>query len=157
MDFWSRIQTKSSNVKTQYSFLIAGLVTGIIGMVWVSTLPARLSQMAASGETNSEESEDSSGLNDLFNDTKSQLGNIIDTTKEGIAEEVQPTTNLDSLGTPSVTDGVMIKNSILAPTSTEPVVATEQIATTTVPSYETKAPKMILIGTSTSKQATSTL
>jgi hypothetical protein len=152
MDFWSRIQTKSSSVKTQYSFLIAGLVTGIIGMVWVSTLPARFSQMAASNETNSEESEDSLGLNDLFNDTKSQLGNIIDTTKESI-EEVQPTTNLDSLGTPSVTENEVRENSIPARTSTEPVAVTEEIATTTPePSYEAKAPKMILIGTTTSQK-----
>lgn len=152
MDFWSRIQSKSSGVKTQYAFLVAGLVTGIIGVVWVSTLPARFSQMTASSETSLEDSEDSLGFDDLINDTKSQLGSIIDTTKEGLEENVQPTTNLDSLGAPSVSEEEVSESGIPASTSTEPVAIIEPVATTTETQEESKAPRMILIGTTTSQK-----
>ena len=152
MDFWARIQSKPSSVKTQYSFLVAGLVTGVITMVWVSTLPARFSQMAVSNEINSEDSEDSLGFSDLLNNTKSQLGNIIDTTKESIAEDSLTTESLDSLGAPSLSEG-NVENEIVAPTSTTSVATVESVATTSSEtSPEAKAPKMILIGTTTSQK-----
>ena len=154
MDFWSHIESKSSGVKAQYSFLIAGLVTGIIGMVWVSTLPARFSKL---GEQEESLVEDSPGLGEILTDTKAQLGNIIETTKETVAEESFNTDSLDSLGESSFHEDSTEVNTTQVPTEEVPVVMSPSVATTTPEATpETKSPKMILIGTSTSKQATST-
>ena len=119
-------------------------------MVWVSTLPARFSQISVSDESSVE---DSSGLGELFADTKSQLGNIIETTKETIEEESFNTESLDSLGeTPSI-ESEGGENTIQAPRE-EVSVVTPPPATTTTPEAtpETKSPKMILIGTTTSQK-----
>ncbi|MFZ2253081.1 MAG: hypothetical protein WAW13_02800 [Minisyncoccia bacterium] len=151
MDFWSHIESKSSGVKAQYSFLIATFVTGIIGMVWVSTLPARFSSLSEPEELSAE---DSPGLSELFSDTKSQLGNIIETTKETVVEESFNTESLDNLGEPSLREDDAEVNTMQASTTGEAsVVVSPSVATTTPEANpEAKSPKMILIGTTTSQK-----
>lgn len=51
MDFLSGLQSKSSQVKTTYAFVFSGVITGIIALVWVSTIPARFSDVPQKEET----------------------------------------------------------------------------------------------------------
>lgn len=156
MNFFTRLQSKSSDVKAQYAFVFASLITGLIGVVWMSTLSTRFSEFTASkpGIT-----EDPNSLNDFVGEAKSQLGNVIDSTKENIINEIQPTTNLNSLGEPEVTeDSVGEGLNPVTPTSLAPIVNSEIVATSTLEIQPERADsRMILIGTTTSKQSTSTL
>jgi hypothetical protein len=54
MDFLTRIRSKSPHVRVQYAVGTAGLVTGIIMVIWLSTIPARFADLgghATSTET----------------------------------------------------------------------------------------------------------
>lgn len=46
MDWILRLQKKSPQVKSQTAFIAAGVCTGIIALVWMTTLPARLATVA---------------------------------------------------------------------------------------------------------------
>lgn len=153
-----RLHEKDSNTKAQYALIGAILVTGIIGLVWVSTLPARF-QNTASLDGSAEEIEriKESDFGSLIKDTKAQLGNIIGgATQE--EESLDEDSALGSLG----------KNEILydeyrssADVGTEwgsgtgdAVVSTTATSTATSSTREPKAvePRIILIGTSTDKK-----
>ena len=51
MDFLTRMRSKSPIVRMQYALGIAGLVTGIITAVWLSTIPTRFAEIGASATT----------------------------------------------------------------------------------------------------------
>lgn len=55
MDFLTRIRSKSPIVRAQYALGIAGLLTGIIMVIWLSTLPARFSEIGAHATTTTNE------------------------------------------------------------------------------------------------------
>ena len=45
MDFLTRLRLKSPLVRAQYAIGTASVVTGIIALVWLSTLPARFADL----------------------------------------------------------------------------------------------------------------
>ena len=51
MDFLTRIRSKSPHVRVQYALGTAGLVTGIIMVIWLSTIPARFADLGAHATT----------------------------------------------------------------------------------------------------------
>ncbi len=87
MSFLFDLQSKSSATKARYAFVFASLVTGFIAIVWFTTIPARFS------EVKSEEKKEGGTQADFLNDTKSQLGNIVnwDQGKTEASPEEAPT------------------------------------------------------------------
>ena len=95
MRFWEHLESKSSSVKSQYAFGVASVITILIALVWVSTLPARFAQKGPSEVTTEKETK---GFSELFSDTKNQLGNIVQSTKKSDEPKVE-TASLDALNT----------------------------------------------------------
>lgn len=148
MTFLKHIQSKSSAVKAQYAFGVSALITGIIGMVWVSTLPAKFADISISPEP----IEGTEEIGNFFNDTKEQLGSVINAVSEteGVVEETQaPTTNLDMLGVPGGSDTTTTLESTTSPLQITPPSIP---ATTTEPVLKNETPPYILIGTTTSQK-----
>ncbi len=75
MSFLERIQSKPKAIKAQYAFISACIVTGLIGLVWVSTVPARFEELKPT-VANQEAEEEVKTFGEVFSDTKNQLGNI---------------------------------------------------------------------------------
>lgn len=140
-----RIRAKNADTKTQYALIGAGLVTSIIGLVWISTLPARFAEkINLSPDEEKQDLFEESGISDVVTDTKSQLGNIIDSIPE---EEVVPSDAvidgaLGTLGT----------DSVVAPESTADSEGMVQKSTAEVMQNSSES-KIILIGTTTSEKS----
>ncbi len=160
MDFLERIQSKSSSVKTRYAFLGAGFVTVAIALVWMSTIPARFAQVSLNTEVKDEKAP---SLGELVNNTKNQLGNVIDSV-DGIDETNTEPTNMDSLNmqksfTPSETSGeagnvqtVQIASTGTTTSETPIPVLTNEQETHQVLETPKSEGRVILIGTTTSNQ-----
>ncbi len=74
MDFLTQLQSKPSHIKASYALAFSAIVTGFIGIVWVSTLPARFSAVATT------EIEEKTGVfSTFFDDMKTQFANVIST------------------------------------------------------------------------------
>ncbi len=149
MTFLKHIQSQSSAKKTQYAFGVSALVTGIIGVVWVSTLPAKFADISISPPP----IEGTEEVGNFFNNTKEQLGSVIDAVNEteGVAEEEQvPTTNLDMLGEPGVSDTTATLESTTSPLQMAPPPIIPP--TTTEPLPKTETQQYILIGTTTAQK-----
>jgi hypothetical protein len=165
MDFLERIQSKPRGVKTRYAILTAGFITGAIALVWMSTIPARFAEVALN--TSKEGETEKPSLGELMNDTKSQLGNVIESI-DGVKEEQVPETNMDALSMPVAGDTT---GSALGETLTPEPNAVPSTTATSTTSSETSMPvltdkqethqvletqtgsgKTILIGTTTSSQ-----
>lgn len=152
-----RLHEKDSNTKAQYALIGAILVTGVIGLVWASTLPARF-QNTASLEGSVEEIEriKESDFGSLIKDTKAQLGNIIGSVplEENSLDEDSA---LGSLGKDEILYDEYRSGADVgtewggAGDSVEPTMATST-ATQTAPEPKAVEPRIILIGTSTDKK-----
>ncbi len=167
MKFLKNVQSKSSVVKTHYALGISGAVTGIIALIWLSTIPAQFAALTPPQNQDMNEDQDIGSFDSLLNDAKDQLGNVIDSTGQLAPLEVK-TTNLDSLGTesliapdfgndeqnvdqiayPYVETGEMYQAS-----TTTPQIPEDSTEVIKVPTHEDEpAPRMILIGTTTTHQ-----
>ena len=51
MDLLTRLRSKSPLIRAQYALGTAGVVTGIIALVWISALPARFAGIGDLGES----------------------------------------------------------------------------------------------------------
>lgn len=161
MSFLKRIQEKDSAAKAQFSLLASGVVTGLIALVWVSTLPARIGNtISLDGKEHTEE-QDSKGLGSIFGEAKNQLGSLADWKKQleeesspqpdsamgslmnETQEENTPPPALDTLS-PATTSEAVLPPVESAPT---PVATSTSEA---APPEPVPLPKMILIGTTTS-------
>lgn len=153
-----RLHEKDSNTKAQYALIGAMLVTGVIGLVWASTVPARF-QNTASLEGSAEEIErmKQSDFGSLIRDTKEQLGNIIGSvpSEESLLDE---NSALGSLGKDEI-----LYDEYRSSTGTgtgwdsgtnDVIVPIPATSTATSTALETKVtkPRVILIGTSTDKK-----
>jgi hypothetical protein len=79
-----RLREKPKEVRVQASFLGALCVTGIVGLLWGVTLPARLQGVAGSGEA--------TGDGSLYADAKNNLSQIIGAVEQPEAQtEEAPT------------------------------------------------------------------
>lgn len=78
MSFLTNLQSKSSTVKGQFAFVFASVITGLIGIVWMSTVPARFSEVTAKNVQNNAQvkSADTQNTNEFFDTAKAQLGNL---------------------------------------------------------------------------------
>lgn len=83
MSFLKNLENKSSTAKANYAFAFATVITGLIVIVWMSTIPTRFSEMKGTEQI---EKKDEAGTgaqaNAKFLDTaKSQLGNLVNWNK----------------------------------------------------------------------------
>lgn len=159
MSFLKRIQSKSSAMKAQYAFGISGLVTGIIAMVWMSTIPAQFAAITPPEAENVAE-EDGQSFAELLNGAQDQLGNVIEAAKP--PEEIQAltgeTANLDSLNmyeapAPDTTLETPAPNYAAPGIVESPSNAVPDVVMREEPKETPQTgPKIILIGTTTSSQ-----
>lgn len=146
MGFLEHVRSKPESVRTQYALGIAGLVTGIIGVIWVTTIPAKFSKTAQNLES---ESVLFDTLGNAVGDIENQVANVIETSVENVIEV--DTKNLDSL----VEDDFapMLPHEDTSETYTPDEVKAKALPLTATTSneqvYTTPQPKVILIGTTT--------
>jgi len=176
MSFFMRMQSKSSSTKAQFAFVTAGVITGIIAVIWVSTVPSRLREMAPTNIATDDTGNDS--FSKIITDSKEQLGNIIESTKKP-AEEEDTVSSMDALNMHTVDDSQGFDNGTVgvAPTEQqthgtttsettpvppeEPIMQNNGDTGTTTPqttSYESASPQeetrhVILISTTTSQRS----
>ena len=162
MDFLSRIQSKSKETKKHYAILSAGMVTGMIAIVWFSTLPARFAEIKTEEIATTESTEPS--FNEVLDDTKSQLGNIIEWNTDAV-QDIQDELNENPMPDPSPEkkveaepslDGAVTATNpnIIMPQNVSPKTVSKQPQVILIETKKTNAqlePKKILIGTSTKK------
>ncbi len=155
MSLLRRIQEKNSDAKTWYALVGATVVTGLIALVWVSTLPARFSGVVSLDAKDTEAldmlEESTEEIGSVVSDTKSQLGNLI----QGMREESQQLMEEENAA----------RDTSVADEITQPTTATERervpVVEETVPAVEEKEetvlptpePRVILIGTTTSQKS----
>ena len=166
MDILNRIQAKDSAAKAQIALMSAGVVTGIIALIWISTLPARIGNTISLDGKNHAGEESKSGLSSIFGDAKNQLGSLSAWKDQLKAAEETAAPQDSALG--ALSSELQASSSIaesLPPTTPEEipptsalseVTATPSVATATpeaAPSQEpVPPPKVILIGTSTAQK-----
>ena len=172
MDFLERMRQKPQYAKAQYAFFSALGVTLFIALIWGLSLPAQLSESQA--VTQSDETKKEGKSNGLFNETRMQLGSIIDSLKGGEVSEPdvpeESTSNSEDLlfeideyveATTTLSDAIA---STTEPKEEEKVaepqeeeeqpVATEP--TVEEPEASSTPPRVILIGTTTSQNSAET-
>ncbi|QQR65385.1 hypothetical protein IPH92_02290 [Candidatus Kaiserbacteria bacterium] len=166
MGIFKRVQEKDPIAKTQFSLLAAGVMTGLIALVWVSTLPARIGDTISVDKqqrANEESEESEGGLNSLIGETKNQLGSLMEW-KEKLESETSPESDpaedsiLDEVPTEN-TSSLALESLSVATTSeatSTPIESAPLLATSTpievVPVEPAPPPKIILIGTTTSQK-----
>ncbi len=134
-----RARRNDNSTKAQYAFVSASIVTGIIALVWITTVPAQF-QSVVSKDVSDEEVQVKAGgdLDSFIDEAKNQLGNVVNSVKDE-GEKLDDTSALGSLGNESV---------VVETESAASDVLTEEFSEPDVPKT-----KMILIGTTTEKMA----
>ncbi len=85
MDFLDKLRAKPSDVRAQYAFFVASFITGIIAIIWVSTLPAQVAKVMKVNEgeiTDSAESVDPKTFSDLIEDSGGKVGTVIEAVQD---------------------------------------------------------------------------
>ncbi len=159
MSILKRIQEKDPTAKAQFTLLASGVITGLIALVWMTTLPARIGNTISLDGKDHPEEQNEGGLGSIIGEAKNQLGSLSEW-KEQLDEQVEPApdTALGSLMDEVPTETTPSSAVEVPPVSTTtPSVSVETpVATTTpdvVPEVPAPPPKMILIGTSTNQSA----
>lgn len=133
-----RIRRNNNSTKAQYALITASVVTGVIALVWVSTLPARFQTISIDSDVNDAPEQEANDIDSFIQDAKSQLGNIV----EGVKTQEESIDDASALG--SLGDETIVEDA----GNTEEDVAVEEF-----PAPEVSKTKMILIGTTTEKTA----
>ena len=90
MSFLQNLQSKSPTAKANYAFAFASIITGLIVIIWMSTIPARFSDMKGNKQAEKKD-EGQKGLEakaEFLDTAKSQLGNLVNWN----SKEKDPTT-----------------------------------------------------------------
>ncbi len=147
MGFLEHVRSNPESVRTQYALGIAGLVTGIIGIIWVTTIPAKFSKTAQNLES---ETALFHTLGDAVGDIENQVANVIESSSERLAEV--DTANLDSLHKDDFapilpSEDVSVTHIVSDVVTSTPL--SVYATTSDIHVYTTPQPKVILIGTTT--------
>ncbi len=162
MSLLGRIRTKPKEVRVRYSFLVASITTGIIAMVWMTTIPARFTVNTL---TQKQEKKDTpSGVSSIFDSIKDQFANTIESQKKladtTAGEEKQEGSEGDNVSSDSALTNLTSSPSLSTSspaTTTDTSINTEVVSTqhitATTSAVETvvtpSLPRIILIGTTT--------
>jgi hypothetical protein len=141
------IQSKPSDAKARYAAVGASVVTGLIALIWVTTLPSRFASVTpAEGEVS--DTRGTEEFKELFDETKAQLGNVINW-QEAIEELSGETTNLDTLNTPDYKNGEAESTAGEVPKVADDETSPDEIETPPEEESEGETPRTVLIGTTT--------
>ena len=170
MGILRNVHEKDSAAKMQFSLLVSGVVTGLIALVWVSTLPARIGNTISLGKQEQEQAlkesanrESEGGLGSLIGETKNQLGSLMEWKKK-LENETAPEPDsamnsfMDEIPTENTAPTVLesFSTTTTSEATSTPTEPAPPLATTTpievVPVEPAPPPKIILIGTSTSQK-----
>ncbi len=162
MSFWRYLQSQSQSIKAYYALCIASVSTGLIAIVWISTIPARFAEISPKEE--SVNTEESQSFTELFDTTKGQLGNVIDGVKEiqNLEEVVNiETQNMDNLSRDEISNETpsQISNGssgVITPKSPTPVVIKSKPSVVLIEerkSVPKEEPRVIIIGTTTNQSS----
>lgn len=158
VSFFKTLQEKDKATKAHFAFAVAIGITGIVGLIWLTTLPARFAALSEVEEVAVKEIK-ASGTNagDSFGSiatgARTQMASLVDAFKgltetfKKAEEEVPGVTTLDTseFYTPStVTEEIPPEETTTAATTSP------DQATTTTPKID-KTERIILIGTTTTK------
>lgn len=144
MSFLERVRAKNPRTRKNYALFIALCVTAVIALIWMTTVPSRMSQVGmTTGSFKKPEV-----FSDVLNSAKEQVAQTI----ESIPRETTP--NMDALnrGEDSDTEDADARDDMLL----ENAQVEEDTSTTTDDSiyvYEKPAPVVILIGTTSPQTA----
>lgn len=149
MSVFEYIRSRSPETRAKYPLAIASVATLLIGAVWVTTLPAKFSSATHKDSVTTEKT-----LAEIIDTTKDQVANAVGSTIE--AEPID-TSNLGSLDvhtveTVPVSDDSPISETKVAGTSSTAILpesTAQATSTDEVHVYTTPEPKIILIGTTT--------
>ncbi len=162
MSLLKRIQEKDPAAKAQFTLLASGVITGLIALVWITTLPARIGNTISLDGKDHTETQTEGGLGSIIGEAKNQLGSLSDW-KEQLEEQAEPVPD-SAMG--SLMDEVPTENippvldtpspGTTTETTSSPVESVPVSPTTTALDASspepTPPPKMILIGTTTSQR-----
>jgi hypothetical protein len=140
MSFLDHIRSKPREVRVSYAFGFAAVITGLIAVVWGSTLPARFSPPS------SEDVSEKDSFGGFLDKTKSQLGSLIQTDaaleNPNTLPEPDPDSALGQLGSRVAnTDEVSASLNEVSRTEEKPAILIEE-----------RKSKIILIATTTSQK-----
>ena len=79
--FFERLRGKPKETRVQFSLLSALCVTGAVGLLWSTTLPARLARLQTPEDAGL--AADAEGLNSFLGDAKSNLAEAIGAGSDG--------------------------------------------------------------------------
>ncbi len=147
MSFLEHIRTKPPQIRKQYAFGVAMTVTSLVGVVWMTTLPAQFSQTAQNLE---DEVSTLTTLGESMGDVTKQIANVIGSDIEDVAQI--PTTNMDAINIESVQAPYAVGvRDISLEMQTSSTTEERQVLPPQgdVRVYTTPEPKVILIGTTT--------
>jgi hypothetical protein len=144
MDFLEHVRAQSADKKTHFAVFVATCITGIIALVWISTLPAQIEQITQQGIPVAE-NEDMKTFSDVIEETGgnvASLEEVTDTLKD-IPEQLEVVTqNLNKLNL----EETMHEQDTFGNALVASLVVTSSTASTTEPMHAPSAPpKAILI------------
>lgn len=173
MGIFERLAAKNSDEKSQFSLIFAGVITGFVALIWISTIPAQMGNRISLNSSNSdtattENTQDKKGeLSNFLNDAKTQLGNIVQWNQNGdenggenILDDTSALGQLQSESAQDVPEESLQEIQIPAEVSfgvgdglVESSTSTnfDNSEDGTGDSVSVPAPKMILIGTTSAK------
>ena len=164
MSLLGRIRTKPKEERVRYSFLVASITTGIIAMVWMTTIPARFTTHAITLTHKQEKKDTPSGVSSIFDSVKDQFANTIASQEKKVdttaSEEVHAESGGDNVSSDSALTNLASSPSLSTSspaTTTDTSINTEVVSTqditATTSAVETvmtpPPPRIILIGTTT--------
>lgn len=157
MGVFHELQKKPSHVKSRYAFLGALVATFSIGVIWATSLPAQFASISDSIKSTSESASVSDGLTDLVSQARVDMATQDEV---GTVSEEVPTDTVSSEGV-SALGNLQTWDATTTQVAEQPVAEGEAAAgTSTAPAPQVPVvspppptPKIILIGTTTSKKS----
>jgi hypothetical protein len=149
-----RLRGKDSSTKAQIALISALCVTGVIALVWMTTLPARFDSMALTEDESIQETKNSiTAVGSFLETTRSQIGNLI----EGAAPEEEVVLDEDTALGSLDNDMRLYDRYEPYESASDTEVPTESLQKEVAPKVkrepETPTSRVILIGTSTPRKS----
>lgn len=161
MNILAWLRAQPSDMKTKYSFIFASVCSGIIALIWATTLPAQFAHISMQ---DSEKESQTNSFTNVVSETKNQLGNVVDAIQpegDGVnQDEKNPETNIPDTQVGASASTYNLDTLRMDATDTPESVSDRTHASTThvyattsaiKRQEESQAHKVILIGTTTAR------
>ena len=118
------LRKRPKHVRNQYAFYGAVLVTGIIIVFWVVSIPAKFQQV----EVVQDDSDSDGGFARAFQDLKSNFATVVETTKTEVIDTISVATSTEEAGADTrytIDIEAMFATTTPVTTSSAPILGTE--------------------------------